>query len=124
MNSSSKGVPFQVAISAIETKMEEVTKCLKLRSISNQHPDMKSLELMITRMERSMDLAEQECALEETAVLKMQKLVKQTQLEKERLVHMLHNLPDIFKEMEPLKSRGRFNLMSSCKISAGKKSND
>jgi len=107
-------IPLPTATSVLKSKIEEVEKCIKLRSISHQHPELKTLKLSLSNMEILMSEVELQCRKEEAALWKCEQLLKHTKQQRERLQHAVYNIPQIFKDMNPLKASKKFDFLEAC----------
>lgn len=107
-------IPLPTATDVLKSKIEEVEKCIQLRSISHQHPDLKTLKLSLSNMEKMMSEVELQCRQEEAALWKSEQLLKHTTQQRERLQHAVYNLPQIFRDMKPLKPSRKFDFLEAC----------
>jgi len=113
-------IPLPTVTAVLKSKIEEVEKCIQLRSISHRHPDLKSLKLSLSNMEKMMGELELQCRQEEAALWKSEQLLKHTKKQRERLQHAVYNLPQIFKEMKPLKPSRKFDFLVACTSISGR----
>lgn len=67
-----------------------------------------------------MSEVELQCRQEEAALWKSEQLLKHTMKQRERLQHAVYNLPQIFRDMKPLKPSRKFDFLQACTSISGK----